>query len=127
MSRLLIVEDKQDVADMLAVFLRREGHEVSTVEDGAGALTLLRTDAFDLIILDLMMPHMNGYDLAERIREKDKQTPMLLITGADGVLIEAHAHKAGINEIMHKPLDPPALALKVEEMVGVTNRPKGDG
>lgn len=119
MIRVLIADDSEDTAQMLARFLESRGYECRVALGGEVALQLFERERFDLVTVDLLMPEITGYEVAEKIRERDKQTPILLITGqGEDVLVTPHARRAGINDVLFKPVDPPALLAKVEELTG---------
>ena len=69
MPRILVVDDEQAIADLIAIHLRNEGYEVTTVYDGEEALCLVAETGFDLLILDIMMPGMDGLEICRRVRE----------------------------------------------------------
>ncbi|MDE6319588.1 MAG: response regulator, partial [Lachnospiraceae bacterium] len=70
MSKLLIVEDNADYRELLISFLENEGYDVTAAADGEAAIGLMKDTAFDLIVLDLMLPGIDGYEVCRRIREK---------------------------------------------------------
>lgn len=117
MTRVLIADDSEDTAEMFCHFLESHGFECRVALGGEVALELLGREQFDLIIADLLMPGLGGYEVAERVRKRDRLTPMLLITGQDDdVLVSPHAHRAGFNDTLFKPVEPPVLLAKVREL-----------
>lgn len=118
MTRVLIADDSEDTAQMFCRFLESHGYKCRVALGGEVALELLGREQFDLIITDLLMPGLTGYEVAERVRRRDRLTPILLITGQeDDVLVTPHAHRAGINDVLFKPIDPLALLAKVKELI----------
>lgn len=118
MTRVLIADDSEDTAEMFCHFLESHGYECRVALGGEVALELLGREQFDLITVDLLMPGLGGYEVAERVRKRDRLTPILLITGKeDDVLVTPHARHAGINDVLFKPIDPPALLAKVRELI----------
>lgn len=83
--RLLIVDDEKEIVESLTLRLKREGYEVSTAFDGEEALQKLRDDNPDLVILDLMLPKLNGFEVLERMRKEfiDKWRPVIIISAKD--------------------------------------------
>ena len=113
---ILIVEDDAIVRNSLAVLLRAEGHEVMAARDGTEALTLLNNQRFGLVITDLVMPKLNGFQLVDQIRSKWSQIPILLISG----YVSQDAGKiilGDVAEFMCKPIDPPALIATVQRLL----------
>ena len=80
MSRILIVEDEPDIAAALQEDLRLEGHEVEVVGDGEAALERARSDPFDLVVLDVMLPGVDGVDVCRAVRQAGIETPIMLLT-----------------------------------------------
>lgn len=101
--KLLIVEDEVRMADLLRKGLTEEGHTVMCASDGAEGLALGRDYEFDVIILDVMMPKLNGYDLAKRLRSQRVQTPILMLTAKDSVPDIIHGLDLGADDYMTKP------------------------
>ena len=81
MPRILIVDDNEDILDFLDEILRNSGYCSFTASSGRRALELLLKESADLVVLDLEMPEMNGYDVAEAIREQSPEMPLILYTG----------------------------------------------
>ena len=117
MAHILVAEDERDIRELINFTLVFAGHQVTQAANGAEAVELAPKVKPDLIMMDVRMPKMTGYDVAERLRKRDRLTPILLITGKeDDVLVTPHAHHAGINDVLFKPIDPPALLAKVREL-----------
>jgi CheY-like chemotaxis protein len=110
-----VVDDEEDAAAMLADILALEGHETHTVHDGAAALKAVRDQHPDVVLLDLGLPEIDGYEVARRLREEHGDEPILLvaITGyqADPERLEA----AGFDRHLLKPTDLDALRVLVAE------------
>lgn len=117
MTQILIIEDAEDVAQMFARFLESHGYDCAVSFGGEEGIKKFEEGGFDLVIADLLMPQITGYDVAERIRRRDRLTPMLLLTGqTDDVLVAGHAKRAGFDDVLYKPVDPGSLLLKVREL-----------
>ena len=101
--KLLIVEDEVRMADLLRKGLTEEGHMVTCAVDGAEGFGLARDYEFDVIILDVMMPKLSGYDLAKRLRSQRVQTPILMLTAKDSVPDIIHGLDLGADDYMTKP------------------------
>jgi CheY-like chemotaxis protein len=109
--RVLLAEDDLDLAEPLAHLLRDAGHEVDVVHDGAAALAKLRTQRPDVAILDIGMPEMDGWQVAERVRTEGGAMPVLLIalTAYDQPIDRERSRHAGFDHHLVKPFDIEAL------------------
>jgi DNA-binding response OmpR family regulator len=100
---LLIVEDEVRMADLLRKGLSEEGHTVASAYDGAEGFDLARSHEFDVIILDIMMPKLSGYELAKRLRGEKVRTPILMLTARDSVPDVVRGLDLGADDYMTKP------------------------
>ena len=101
--KLLIVEDEARMADLLRKGLTEEGHTVTCAVDGAEGLALAKAYDFDVIVLDLMLPKLSGYDLAKRLRGEKVRTPILMLTARDTVPDVVRGLDTGADDYMTKP------------------------
>ncbi|HLV88891.1 MAG TPA: response regulator transcription factor [Candidatus Sulfotelmatobacter sp.] len=101
--KLLIVEDETRMAELLRKGLSEEGHIVTCAADGAQGLDLAKSYDFDVIILDVMMPKLNGYELAKRLRTEKIRTPILMLTARDAVPDIVRGLDRGADDYMTKP------------------------
>jgi len=101
--KLLIVEDETRMADLLQKGLTEEGHVVARASDGAEGLSLAKSYEFDIIILDVMMPKLSGYELAKRLRAEKNRTPILMLTARDAVPDVVRGLDLGADDYMTKP------------------------
>ncbi len=101
--KLLVVEDEVRMADLLRKGLTEEGHLVTCASNGAEGLDLAKDYEFDVIILDIMMPKLSGYDLAKRLRAEKNRTPILMLTARDSVPDIVHGLDLGADDYMTKP------------------------
>ena len=110
-KRVLVIDDNVDAADSIAVFLRLEGHEVKTVNDGEQALACLQVFAPHVALVDIGLPGMNGYDVARRMTQNAATAPQLLIalTGYGQSEDIARSQAAGFHHHFVKPADPRAI------------------
>ncbi|MGB7924882.1 MAG: response regulator [Pyrinomonadaceae bacterium] len=114
----LIVDDAPDVVEMLAILLRHYGYQVTTAASAPDALTAARAESFDVIVSDIGMPGMNGYDLALALRELPayESVPMIALTGFAMYGDRDRALAAGFNAFLAKPINPPALIELIERL-----------
>jgi CheY-like chemotaxis protein len=108
---VLVVDDVPDVTEMIALFLKHAGYDVATADSATMALQLAGRKAFDLIISDIGMPEMNGYEFAESLRTLTdyRSTPIIAVTGYSEYDDRARALQAGFNAHLTKPIDPSRL------------------
>jgi DNA-binding response OmpR family regulator len=100
---LLIVEDEHRMAELLRKGLTEEGHTATCAVDGAEGLALAQSNEFDVIILDVMMPKLSGYELARRLRADKIGTPILMLTARDSVPDIARGLDLGADDYLTKP------------------------
>jgi DNA-binding response OmpR family regulator len=101
--KLLVVEDETRMVELLRKGLSEEGHTVVCAQDGSEGLELARNYEFDVIILDVMMPKLNGYQVAQRLRAERIVTPLLMLTAKDSVPDLVHGLDAGADDYLTKP------------------------
>ena len=101
--KLLIVEDERRMVELLRKGLTEEGHTVVCATDGDEGLDLARSYEFDVIILDVMLPKLSGYDVARRLRTEKIPTPVLMLTAKDAVPDIVHGLDLGADDYMTKP------------------------
>jgi len=101
--RVLIVEDEKKMAGLLKKGLEEENHSVSVAHDGRAALELAQDYEFDAIVLDLMLPGVDGYEVARRLRKSRNETPILMLTARDAVPDIVKGLDAGADDYLTKP------------------------
>jgi two-component system phosphate regulon response regulator OmpR len=109
---LLIVDDDRRIRDLLSRFLSSEGYRVSTADNAADARARLVGLKFDLLVLDVMMPGENGYDLAKSIRETSN-VPILMLTARDAAESRIQGLESGADDYVSKPFEPRELSLRI--------------
>ncbi len=122
-DRILIVDDEPNVRLNYRVALETEGLEVWEAPDGRAALQKLADQKFDLAILDMRMPEMDGLEMLESMRERNIQTPVVIITAYGDVPHAVRAIKLGAIDFLEKPLTPEALRSTVGEILARHVRP----
>lgn len=111
--RLLVVEDESRMLELLRRGLTEEGHTVCAAIDGSGALLELQNQEFDVVILDLMLPKMNGFEMLLRMRAEKNSTPLLILTAKDSVSDVVHGLDLGADDYMTKPFSFSELLLRL--------------
>ncbi len=114
--RLLVVEDDSAVADLLGRALRREGYAVDIAPDGDEALWLSSENAYDGIVLDVMIPGADGFEVVRRLRASEQWVPVLLLTARDGVDDRVHGLDAGADDYLVKPFAMAELSARVRAL-----------
>lgn len=120
-ARLLVVDDNEMNRDMLSRRLERRGYSVVCVEDGERALARIATEPFDLVLLDIMMPGLDGWEVLRRIRAAHPATklPVIMATAKDQREDIVQALSAGANDYVTKPLDFPVVQARVETQLAL--------
>jgi CheY-like chemotaxis protein len=115
-KRILVVDDDELVVIALAELLSPKGYTVSTALSGLQALEKIEADHFDLLILDIIMPQMDGYQLCQRIREMEgySEIPIIMLTARSGEEDRRRGLEAGANLFLPKPISPQRLLELIE-------------
>jgi two-component system OmpR family response regulator len=116
MSKLLVVDDDPHIRELASVFLRQEGFEVYEVGDGLEALTKLETVKVDLVILDIMMPNMDGWELCRQLRES-YDIPLLMLTAKGETKDKVQGFQLGTDDYLVKPFEPLELVMRVKALL----------
>jgi DNA-binding response OmpR family regulator len=111
--KLLVVEDERRMLELLQKGLSEEGHSVSCAADGSEGLRMVRDNDFDVVILDVMMPKMNGFELAKRMRSESNRTPVLMLSARDSVSDIVQGLDLGGDDYMTKPFSFSELLLRL--------------
>ncbi len=113
---VLVVEDDREMAELLVRGLREEAHEVGLARDGRAALALSNGGAFDVILLDVMLPGMSGLDVARELRLRREQVPVLMLTARDALPDVVKGLDAGADDYMTKPFSFVELLARVRAL-----------
>jgi two-component system OmpR family response regulator len=115
--RVLVVEDETKVAAAVKRGLQAEGYAVDVAADGVDALWMASEHDYDTIVLDIMLPGKNGFDVCAALREAGNWTPVLMLTAKDGELDEAEALDTGADDYLTKPFSYVVLAARVRALL----------
>jgi DNA-binding response OmpR family regulator len=123
--RILVVEDEVRMADLLEQALVEEGHQATVARDGRAGFDIARGTAFDVIVLDVMLPGLDGLTVARRLRADHIQTPILMLTARDSTADIVHGLDAGADDYLAKPfsIDVLLARLRAVSRRGVIARP----
>jgi two-component system, OmpR family, response regulator VicR len=114
MKKLLIVDDEQDIAASIQYVLTQEGFATLLAHDGLKAIQLFESEKPDLIILDLMMPGLDGYEVCRRVRSNDRKTPILMLTARTSEIDTVVGLELGANDYIAKPVRLRELVARVK-------------
>jgi CheY-like chemotaxis protein len=114
-GRLLVVDDNEINRDVLSRSLKRQGHLITMAEDGQRALDMLETQQFDLVLLDIMMPRLDGYQVLERMKSRSawRDIPVIMISALDELDSVAKCIEMGAEEFLSKPFNPVILKARI--------------
>ena len=123
--RVLVVEDEVSIAEALATGLQAEGFDVDVVHDGNDGLWRARETAYAAIVLDILLPGLNGYRVCRQLRAEGNWTPILMLTAKDGELDEAEALDTGADDFLSKPFSFVVLVARLRALLrrGAIPRP----
>lgn len=115
--RLLLIEDEKALAEAVACILQKNGHQVDVTFDGIDGLKLARTNLYDLIILDVMLPGLSGLEVLRDIRGDSMDTPVLLLTAKASIDERVKGLDAGADDYLTKPFDSDELLARVRALL----------
>ncbi len=122
-ARILVIDDEADVRELLRDILSDAGHDVEMAHNGCEGIEMFEKQPYDLVLTDLGMPVMSGWEVAGKIRQMNKCVPIALVTGWNVVLDDAALHSSGVNLVVHKPFQVDQVLNLVKEGVIVKDRP----
>lgn len=115
--KILLVEDEQKIADTLKLGLSENGYYVEVAYDGNIGLKLFETKSFDLVVLDINLPGINGYELCKRIRVKNSQIPIIMLTALSSLNDKIEGYDAGADDYIIKPFEFRELLMKIRVLL----------
>ncbi len=120
--RILFVEDEENIRDVVKLNLEMEDYEVVATGNGREALKFFREQHFDLIILDVMLPEINGFQICEQIRLTNMEVPVIFLTAKDGTTDRIAGLKKGADDYLTKPFHLEELLLRVNNLIRRTSK-----
>jgi len=117
MVRILVVEDDKNIRKLMCAVLRQNGFETLQAEDGLAALEIMDTQHVDLVVLDLMMPKMDGYELTKELRTTWEHMPILMVTAKQEPGFKHQGFLAGTDDYMTKPVDEQEMVLRIRALL----------
>src|ERR1051325_10700234 len=116
-ARILLVEDEANLRRTVSDLLRSDGYTVEASGDGADEQDLAMSQPFDLIILDVLLPSRNGFDVCRNLRKNGNNTPILMLTARSELNNKVQGLKAGSDDYLTKPFDTPELEARIEALL----------
>lgn len=126
MKKILVVDDEARMMELIGLFLKPHGFAIRPAQTGEEALTLLKTEVVHLVILDIMMPGMNGWETCQEIR-KFSDVPILMLTAREGKQEVVKGLQLGADDYVTKPFDENELVARVEALLRRAPEPEGGG
>lgn len=123
-ASLLVAEDEESLREALKLNLELEGYEVTTVDNGPGVIKMVRNEYFDLIVLDIMLPEMDGITVCETIRMQHNDVPILFLSARNTSADRVEGLKKGGDDYLTKPFNLEELLLRVDKLVTKNKRIK---
>ncbi len=121
--RVLVVEDERDLNNIITKYLKKNNFNVDNVFDGEEALDYLNSTEYDLVILDVMMPKINGHEVLKTMRKENNDTPVLMLTAKDGIDDKVKGLDLGADDYLIKPFDFDELSARIR---AITRRKFGN-
>ena len=115
--RILLVEDEQSLSETIKLNLELEGYTVQTAKDGKSALRIFKGERFNLVILDVMLPEMDGFTVCESIRLENNEIPILFLTAKNSSADRINGLKIGADDYLTKPFNLEELLLRVQNLL----------
>lgn len=117
MSKLLIVDDEFHIRELIKKYAYYEGHEVFEADNGLVAVEMCKKDSFDLIIMDVMMPKMDGFEAAKAIRKEDVNTPIIMLSARGEEYDRINGFEIGVDDYVVKPFSPKELMMRINAVL----------
>ena len=117
MPKLLVVDDEQNIRSMIRKYAEFDGYAVDEAADGMEAVRMFKKGAYDLIIMDVMMPELDGFSACREIRRADAQTPIIMLSARGEEYDRIHGFELGVDDYVVKPFSPRELMMRVSAVL----------
>lgn len=117
MVHILVVDDDKNTRRLLQAVLEHEGYQISTAENGVAALSVMDEQHIDLVVLDIMMPEMDGYQFTKTLRESDNNLPILMVSAKQLPTDKKRGFLVGTDDYMTKPIDEEEMLLRIRALL----------
>lgn len=125
--RILLVEDEENIRNVVKLNLEMEGHEVVPSPDGKKAIKYFHEQHFDLVLLDVMLPEISGFQVCEQIRLRNMDVPIMMLTAKDAAIDRVTGLKMGADDYLTKPFNLEELLLRVQNLLRRSNKSSDKG
>ncbi len=115
--KILIVDDEPLIRDALAFKLTKDGYDVDTAEDGEKAIQKIESEEYQIIISDIMMPFISGFELVKILKERGTDAPVLMLTSLNSETAVLKAFDLGADDFMTKPFSPNELSVRIKKLL----------
>lgn len=116
MNKILVVDDEKQIRKLVKKYAEFEGYEVTESENGMQAVSICQTQVFDIIIMDIMMPDLDGFSACKKIRQSCN-TPIIMLSARDDEYDKIHGFELGIDDYVVKPFSPKVLMLRISAII----------
>src|SRR5689334_20283255 len=116
-GRVLLIDDEPEIRESLSLFLGSEGYNIETAANATEGLHRMEGRSYDLVLLDLMLPDRSGMDVLKEIRERDRHTPIFMLTAYGSIEAAVQALKLGADDFFAKVGDNDKLVIEIERMI----------
>lgn len=118
-KKILLADDEPDILIILKRYLELEGYDVTTASNGKEAIEKIRSNIFDLLMLDVMMPAINGWEVCKKIREdiRTKDVPVIILTARSQNVDALMSFECGADEYVTKPFDYPSMSITIKKLI----------
>ena len=117
-EKILIADDDKNICELLRLYLAKEGYETVIANDGEAAVAAFEKEKPNMVLLDVMMPKMDGFEMVRRIRQTDKQTPVLFLTARSAINDVVEGFELGANDYLKKPFGMQELIIRIKALMG---------
>ena len=117
MAKILIADDDANIRELITLFLKNEGFEIVEARDGAEALAIVENSRIDMVIFDIMMPQLDGFELCREIRRINSDIPLLMVTVKGESTHKVKGFQLGADDYLTKPFDPMELVMRVKALL----------
>ncbi len=124
-ARILVVDDEAHIVEFVRGYLERDGYQVLTASDGDSALAVARQAQPDLLVLDIMLPRLSGFDVLRSLRSAGSSVPVIMLTARDDVIDRVAGLELGADDYIVKPFEPRELVARVGAVLRRLERPVG--
>ena len=116
MAKILVVDDEPDICTLIRRYAEHDGHQTVGVSDGAEAVERCRKEDFDIVIMDVMMPEMDGFTATKKIREF-KDVPVLMLSARGAEFDKLYGFEVGVDDYLTKPFSPKELMARISVII----------